>query len=362
MSHLPPEVQKQLDEQKAECPFCKIIKGEIESKKVFEDKDLQAILDINPVIKGHTLLVPKEHYPILPMLPPEVFKHMFTIMPKFLGAVQKAMLSLGVNLVIANGGVAGQRSPHFLMHVFPRDTGDGFNKYELSKNQGLDEKKEQEAVAMLSQNIPQMMGNHFQRNPAKWKTGKIETGKHLEGIKSGAKVIYEDEKFLCVVHQTPQAIGHLAIYSQEEEHDITKLEGDIAFHMFSVASLCATAVYEGLKAEGSNIILLSGKSDDNPQGKLAIHILPRYEKDGFDMVGEPLENKPDVDEVASKIKGEMFELENAGKDEKKIEVIDYDKEKKIVYSDKSEVVKVEKKSYNDPVDEITDAMDDLLGD
>tara|TARA_Y100000310_G_scaffold276666_1_gene294006 strand:- start:640 stop:1728 length:1089 start_codon:yes stop_codon:yes gene_type:complete len=362
MSHLPPEVQKQLEEQKKECPFCKIIKGEIESKKVFDDKHVQAILDINPVIKGHTLIVPKEHYPILPMLPPELFKHLFSIMPGFLGAIQNAMLSPGVNLVIANGGVAGQKSPHFLMHAFPRESGDNFNKYEFNKDQAVDEAKQKEAIGMLQQNLPIMMKNHFGRNPVNWHTGKIKTGDHLKTIKENGTVIYEDEKFLCLLHNNPQAVGHLVVYLQENK-TIDDLDKDTGFHLFSLASLGATAVYEGLKAEGSNIILQSGKADDNLDSVLKVHILPRSSSDGFDFVGEPMENKPDLDGVAKQIKEKMFEVQEGQKEEKKIEVIDLDKQKKVIYTDKPVSEKIVKKeSYNDPVDEIADAMDDLLGD
>ena len=55
--------------QKQQCIFCKIIKGDIPGKKVFQDDFVEAILDINPAAKGHTLVMPKEHYPILPVIP-----------------------------------------------------------------------------------------------------------------------------------------------------------------------------------------------------------------------------------------------------------------------------------------------------
>lgn len=45
-----------------DCIFCKIVKGKVPSKKVFEDKDFFAFLDINPLNPGHSLVVPKKHY------------------------------------------------------------------------------------------------------------------------------------------------------------------------------------------------------------------------------------------------------------------------------------------------------------
>jgi histidine triad (HIT) family protein len=44
------------------CIFCKIINGEIPSKKVYEDEDCLAILDISQATLGHTLVMPKKHY------------------------------------------------------------------------------------------------------------------------------------------------------------------------------------------------------------------------------------------------------------------------------------------------------------
>src|SRR3989338_5246011 len=114
---LSPEQQKAIDAQKAQCPFCKIVKGEIPSKKVYEDDQLLAILDINPAVKGHLLVMPKEHYPIMPLIPPQEFSHFFTTVQKIVSGLQSAMLSEGVTLFIANGWVAGQQSQHFMLHL-----------------------------------------------------------------------------------------------------------------------------------------------------------------------------------------------------------------------------------------------------
>ena len=48
--------------KKDDCIFCKISEGEIPSRKIYEDKDLIAIMDLSPTSKGHSLIIPKEHY------------------------------------------------------------------------------------------------------------------------------------------------------------------------------------------------------------------------------------------------------------------------------------------------------------
>ena len=349
-----PEVQAQLDEQKKQCIFCKIIKGETESKKVYEDDLMLGILDINPCVPGHMLLMPKEHYPIMPFLPPKTFKHLFGLMPKLISALKKAMISTGADVFIANGGIAGQQSPHFLIHLLPREKGDGVDNYALDEKKPLEESKLKETNSMLAQNLPLMMKNHFARNPAKWHTGIVKTADFLTEIKKDQTTIYEDEKVLVVVPENPQCIGHLVIYSNEEKELLENLNEESSAHMFFTASFCATAVFEGLGAQGSNIILKTGVSQDNPDGRLCIHVLPRSENDGIDVVCKPMDPKPNLDDIAGKIKDEMFMVEYSLKEEKKPEVIDLDK-KTTVITDKEE------EKPKTPKDEIESAIKKLKG-
>lgn len=325
-----PEIQAQLDEQKKQCIFCKIIKGEMDSKRVYEDDLLIGILDINPCTKGHILLMPKEHYPIMPYLPPKTFSHMFGLMPKMIEALKKAMLATGGNVFVANGGVAGQQSPHFLIHLFPREKGDGIYKYSLDSKKQLDVEKNNQVNSMLANNLPLMMKNHFSRNPAKWHTGNVKTADFLKEIKEKQLTVYEDEKVLCVVPENQQSMGHLVIYSNEEKELVENLSNESSAHLFFTASFCATAVFEGLGAHGSNIILKSGRSDDNQEGRLCVHVLPRFQDDGIDVMPVPMSNKPNLDEVASKVKSEMFMVEYSLKGEKKPKVIDLDSQVKVI--------------------------------
>lgn len=364
MVEITPEIQAQLDEQKKQCPFCKILSGEIPAQKIYNDDLMAGILDINPWKKGHMLLLPKEHYPIMPFLPPQTFKHMFGMMPKLIAAVKKAMLCTGANVFIANGGVAGQQGPHFLVHIVPREQGDKIYNFGFDDKKSLDEEKAKQVNTMLAKNLPLMMQNHFNRNPAKWHNGDIKSASFLSDIKNNQMMIYEDEKTLCVVPDKPQCIGHLVIYSNEEEKLFDNFDQESASHMFFVASFCATAVFEGLGAHGSNIILKTGVSEDNPEGKLCIHVLPRYSEDGIDILPPPMAEKPNAEEVGAKIKDEMFMVEHELKEEgkpKEQEVIDLDANKKVIYSDKNEDNQKEKQKFDKPEDEINHAINKIKG-
>ena len=89
--------------QKANCLFCKIVGKEIEAKIVYEDAHCIGILDINPAAKGHVLLMPKEHFMLLPHVPEQVTKQLFLAARHISFAMLRAFNVQGTTLFIANG-------------------------------------------------------------------------------------------------------------------------------------------------------------------------------------------------------------------------------------------------------------------
>jgi histidine triad (HIT) family protein len=315
---LTPEIKAQLAEQKKQCIFCKLISGEMPAKKIFEDSVVVGMVDIHPAKKGHTLFMLKEHYPIMPYIPPEEFKHIFGLIPQLCKSVQKAMVTTSVNVFIANGGPAGQQAPHFLMHIFPRDQGDGFFNFFWKEKESLDE----EATKILTHNFPIMMQNHFGRVPASWHKGTGERPSHLSKVEDRGTVIYEDEKALCLLLNKGMVKGHIEIYSKEEKSEIGKLSIESSAHLFYVASFAATLVFEGLKVQGTNIILKSGIADDNLDGNLCVHVLPRMQDDGLNksLLWEPKQPSYDLDSIMKKIKDKTWNIKYTEEKEVKTEV------------------------------------------
>ena len=108
-----------------DCLFCKIIKGDIPATKVYEDKQCLAFLDINPINKGHTLVIPKQHCKDIYDVPEETLKSVSIAAKKVSIAVKKAMGCDGVNIGMNNGASAGQVIFHMHFHVMPRFENDG---------------------------------------------------------------------------------------------------------------------------------------------------------------------------------------------------------------------------------------------
>ncbi len=109
------------------CIFCKIVRGEIPSAKVFETNDAIAFLDIHPVNQGHVLLVPKHHHPHLVELPEPIASHIGSLLPRLCRAIQAATGADGFNVIINNGQAAGQTVDHGHWHIIPRFHNDPVN-------------------------------------------------------------------------------------------------------------------------------------------------------------------------------------------------------------------------------------------
>lgn len=108
-----------------DCIFCKIIAGELPSAKVYEDDDTLAFLDIAPVVKGHALVIPKQHCSSIMDTPPEVLARTIAVVRTVARAQVDALGADGMNVTQANGQIAGQVVPHIHFHVIPRFARDG---------------------------------------------------------------------------------------------------------------------------------------------------------------------------------------------------------------------------------------------
>ena len=106
------------------CIFCKIANGEIPSATLYEDDDFRIILDLGPASRGHALLLPKEHYENLYMLPDELAAKALPVAKKMITKLTEALGCDGYNVVQNNGETAGQTVFHFHMHLIPRYKGD----------------------------------------------------------------------------------------------------------------------------------------------------------------------------------------------------------------------------------------------
>ena len=107
------------------CVFCAIVAGDAPAIRIYEDDAYLALLDIRPVVRGHTLVIPKTHTTDLTDTPPDTVAEMMRIGQRIARAARTSALEAdGNNIVINDGKAAFQSVFHIHLHVAPRKTGD----------------------------------------------------------------------------------------------------------------------------------------------------------------------------------------------------------------------------------------------
>jgi histidine triad (HIT) family protein len=107
------------------CIFCKIIKGEIPYHKVYEDDNNLAFLDVTPIAKGHTVIIPKLHAETITDIEDDKLQSLFLAVKKVQQKLKGKLNPDGFNGGWNNNEVAGQTVPHLHIHIIPRYNGDG---------------------------------------------------------------------------------------------------------------------------------------------------------------------------------------------------------------------------------------------
>ena len=101
-----------------DCIFCKIVKGDIPSPRLYEDENFIVIRDINPLCKVHDLIITKKHIKSVNEIEKDdekIFASLFSVVKKI--AAMENMAESGYRVVVNSGKDSGQAVPHFHAHV-----------------------------------------------------------------------------------------------------------------------------------------------------------------------------------------------------------------------------------------------------
>lgn len=101
------------------CPFCKIVDGELPSSRIYEDETTIAFLDTRPQNDGHTLVIPKKHYEYIYDVPDEEVAHLHKVAKRVACAVRRGMNSEGISITQHNESAAGKTFFTFTSMSFP---------------------------------------------------------------------------------------------------------------------------------------------------------------------------------------------------------------------------------------------------
>ena len=125
--------------QDKDCLFCKIAAGTISAKKIYGDEYSLGFLDIYPASRGHSLVIPKNHYATLLDIPEIELAEVSRAVQRIGAAAMKGLKADGFNVLQNNRAAAGQVVNHLHFHVIPRFEGDGLR---ISPATGKAEEKE----------------------------------------------------------------------------------------------------------------------------------------------------------------------------------------------------------------------------
>jgi histidine triad (HIT) family protein len=102
------------------CPFCKIVQRKSPAAVVLENKKVLAIMDLYPAAPGHVLVLPRQHIENIYVMLEETGAGIMAAAVTISRAIHRQLKPAGINLVQANGAIAGQTINHFHLHIVPR--------------------------------------------------------------------------------------------------------------------------------------------------------------------------------------------------------------------------------------------------
>ena len=106
-----------------DCIFCNIVQGKIPARKIMETEKTLAFLDAFPLTKGHTLVIPKNHYVKIQEMKKEDSTDLFDTVRVMADRTER--LASSSLIAIHNGKESGQEVPHVHVHIIPRNADDG---------------------------------------------------------------------------------------------------------------------------------------------------------------------------------------------------------------------------------------------
>ena len=227
LKNMSPEELKEF--QKQQCIFCQMIIGKVQAKKVYEDSLTFALLDINPANPGHILLLPKEHYAIMPQIPEEELGNIFIVAKELSHVLLRALGIEGTNILIANGVAAGQRAQHFMIHIIPRMEGDNVGLDIPRKD--IDENQMEQIRQMLAESISKATGAEQPQEPIAGeqkkeliKEAKAEVEAEQENKEESSEEVEKDEAVAEEIEEGEEEVEVEGAVEEEKEKKETEEE------------------------------------------------------------------------------------------------------------------------------------------
>lgn len=132
-----------------DCVFCRIVKGELPSYKIYEDEYTYVFLDIAEDVNGHMVAIPKKHVNNILDCDDETLEKLITTVKRVSAHCVDQCGYQGVNFLNASDESAGQYIAHFHIHIIPRKKDDGIDAWPNFTGSTIENKVIYEQLKMM---------------------------------------------------------------------------------------------------------------------------------------------------------------------------------------------------------------------
>lgn len=130
-----------------------------------------------------------------------------------------------------------------------------------------------------------------------------------ELISSRKDVLFESDKTIALLSPTPSAVGHVVLLPKEHFPIFEKVPDVVVKELFQTANKLSIAAFEGLRAEGTNILVQNGVSAGQSENHFMLHVLPRKQNDNISFPWNAKQlSEEELSGIEAKLKDETFRI------------------------------------------------------
>jgi diadenosine tetraphosphate (Ap4A) HIT family hydrolase len=119
--------------------------------------------------------------------------------------------------------------------------------------------------------------------------------------------VYRDAVCYAVINDDPITLGHVRIFPHSGAHTLEDMKAKDVTHLYKVASICASMLFEGMKAQGTNIMCHNGADEAS---SVYIDVIARFQEDNLGLLWQPKQGNPEeIATVAKQIKSAIIPVE-----------------------------------------------------
>lgn len=127
------------------------------------------------------------------------------------------------------------------------------------------------------------------------------------------KKVYDDDSVMAILDINPANKGHVLLFPKEHASFLAQVPDDTVTHLFKVANKIAAGVFDGMQAQGTNILVANGAAAGQTAPHVIVNIIPRFEKDKVSIGWNPIKiEDSEMDEIAEKIRSKIPSISSGG--------------------------------------------------